>query len=333
MKFIIVMFVILMTALLLAVTIGYWIERPVNLLSPVQVTIAQGDRTPEIGATLETAGIIHSARAFRWVAKWRRIDRNLHPGRYQFNGQLTIGDVLDTLSEGRAMTVNVTIPEGWTIARIVPYLAGELGFDADSLQSVIRNPSTIAAIAPGETGLEGYVWPETYQFYWGVDPGTVLEELTGKSKSFFADSLVVRAQQLGLSRHQLLTLASMIEAEAADGTERGLISGVFHNRLRDGWLLQCDPTVVYAIGGLAPGKSLQKSDLAFESPYNTYLYAGLPPGPICNPGKASILAALHPDSTTAMYFVANGDGTHTFSRTLSQHNTARAKIKRELRRR
>lgn len=333
MKFIIVIFVILVIALLMAVSIGYWVERPVILPSPVQVTIAHGERTSDIAATLDSAGVIHSARAFRWMAKWRKVDRSLHPGRYRFEGTLTIGDVLTTLSEGRAMTVNVTIPEGWTIARIVPYLAGELGFSADSLQSLIRDPHVLAEIATGATGLEGYIWPETYQFYWGVDPRTVLTAVTGNSKAFFADSILARARQHGFSRNQLLTLASMIEAEAADGTERGLISGVFHNRLRDGWLMQCDPTVVYALGGLPPGKTLQKSDLTVASPYNTYLYPGLPPGPICNPGKASILAALYPDSTDAMYFVANGDGTHTFSRTLSQHNSATSKIRRELRKR
>ncbi len=333
MKFVIILFVILVAALLTAVSIGYWIERPITVTTPVQITIAQGDRTPEIGAKLDSAGLINSARVFRWMARWRKIDRHLRPGRYKFEGQLSITDILDTLSVGRAMTVDVTIPEGWTIARIVPYLAGELGFPSDSLRALMDEPALLAEIAPGVTSLEGYLWPETYQFFWGVDPRSVVNELTRVSKQFFTDSLGARARQLGLSRHQVLTLASMIEAEAVDGEERGIISGVFHNRLRDGWLLQCDPTVVYALGGLPPERSLLKTDLDFDSPYNTYLYRGLPPGPINNPGKASILAALDPDPTGAMYFVANGDGSHTFSRTLSQHNSASAKIKRELRKR
>ena len=333
MKFVIALFVILVAALLTAVSIGYWIERPITVTTPVQITIAQGDRTSEIGAKLDSAGLINSARVFRWMARWRKIDRHLRPGRYKFEGQLSITDILDTLSVGRAMTVDVTIPEGWTIARIVPYLAGELGFPSDSLRALMDEPALLAEIAPGVTSLEGYLWPETYQFFWGVDPRSVVNELTRVSKQFFTDSLGARARQLGLSRHQVLTLASMIEAEAVDGEERGIISGVFHNRLRDGWLLQCDPTVVYALGGLPPERSLLKTDLDFDSPYNTYLYRGLPPGPIGNPGLASIVAALYPDSTDAMYFVADGEGSHIFSRTLNQHNTARAQIKRDQRRR
>lgn len=333
MKFIVVVFVLLVTALLTAVSIGYWIERPVTLTAPVEITIAQGEATSRIAASLDSAGVIRTARAFRWLAKWRGVDRNLHPGRYRFEGSLTMGEVLSTLSEGRAMTVTVTIPEGWTLARIATHLAAQLGFPEDSLRPLLRDPRIRASIAPEATSLEGYIWPDTYQFYWGVNPRVVLDELTKPTKSFFADSLIDRASAHGLTKHKVLTLASMIEAEAADGAERGLISGVFHNRLRDGWLLQCDPTVVYAMGGLTRGRSLQKSDLDFDSPYNTYRYAGLPPGPICNPGEASIIAALYPETTDAMYFVANGDGSHTFSRTLDQHNTARAKIKRELRKR
>lgn len=333
MKFIVVVFVLLVAALLTAVSIGYWIERPVTLTSPVEITIPQGEATPRIAEALDSAGVIRTARVFRWLAKWRGVDRNLHPGRYRFEGSLTIGEVLSTLSEGRAMTVSVTIPEGWTLAEISSLLSSELGFSEDSLRPLLRDPRIRAAIAPEASSLEGYLWPDTYQFYWGVHPRVVLDELTKTSQSFFADSLRARALELGLTKHKVLTLASMIEAEAADGAERGLISGVFHNRMRLGWLMQCDPTVAYAIGGLAPGKVLQKSDLTFDSPYNTYIYSGLPPGPICNPGRASILAALYPDSTDAMYFVANGDGSHTFSRTLDQHNSARARIKHELRKR
>ena len=155
-----------------------------------------------------------------------------------------------------------------------------------------------------------------------------MEKLLRDAERAFVDSPETRAAGLGMTRHQILTLASMIEAEAAAGDERGRVSGVFHNRLRDGWLLQCDPTVVYALGGLPQGSALQESDLLVDSPYNTYKYAGLPPGPICNPGRASLNAALYPVSTDAMYFVADGKGGHVFSRTLAQHNTARAQINR-----
>lgn len=331
MKFVIILFLVLVIALFSAVSIGYWIERPTTLASPAEIIVAPGDHTYDIAAKLDSAGLIHSRRAFRWMARWRQIDRHLRPGRYRFEGIVRLSDILDALHDGRAVRVSVTIPEGWTIAKITPYLARELGFPSDSVSSIFADPTIRSQWAPGAEALEGYLWPETYQFYWGVPAREVLDELLKESRDFFVDSLESRSSQMGMTRHQALTLASMIEAEAADGNERGLISGVFHNRLRGGWLLQCDPTVVYALGGLPAGRSLQKSDLAFDSPYNTYLYPGLPPGPICNPGAASILAALYPDSTDAMYFVADGSGAHVFSKTLDQHNTARTQIKRNQR--
>lgn len=333
MKFVISLFLILVFALLSAVSIGYWIERPTTLASPAEIIVAPGDHTHDIAVKLDSAGLIHSRRAFRWMARWRQIDRHLRPGRYRFEGIVRLSDILDALHDGRAVRVSVTIPEGWTIPKITPYLVHELGLLQDSVETILADPSVRSQWAPGAQTLEGYFWPETYQFYWGVPAREVLHELLKESRDFFVDSLKSRASQMGMTRHQALTLASMIEAEAADGNERGLISGVFHNRLRERWLLQCDPTVVYALGGLPHGRLLQKSDLDFDSPYNTYLYPGLPPGPICNPGAASIIAALYPDSTDAMYFVANGSGSHIFSRTLDQHNTARSQIKREQRRR
>lgn len=333
MKFIIILFLILVIALLSAVSIGYWVERPTTLTGPREITVAPGDHTHDIAVKLDSAGLIHSRRAFRWMARWRQIDRHLRPGRYRFEGIVRLSDILDALHDGRAVRVSVTIPEGWTISKIASYLSTELGITADSINLMMKDSAVLAQWASGASSLEGYLWPETYQFYWGVPAREVMNELLRESRDFYVDSLAARASQLGLNRHQVLTLASLIEAEAADGNERRLISGVFHNRLRDGWLLQCDPTVVYAMGGLPPGRSLQKSDLGFDSPYNTYLYPGLPPGPICNPGAASIIAALYPDSTDAMYFVADGTGSHVFSRTLNQHNTARTQIKREQRRR
>ncbi len=328
MRFVVILFAVLVLALIAAVSIGYWLERPVNLTAPVDIVVAAGDGTGEIATKLDSAGLIRSKRVFRWMARWRQIDRHLRPGRYRFEGQLSLSDILDVLHDGRAVIVAVTIPEGWTTARMAPYLASELGFSADSFLSLTRDPALIATWAPGALSLEGYLWPETYNFYWGVSPREVMEKLLRDAERAFVDSPETRAAGLGMTRHQILTLASMIEAEAAAGDERGRVSGVFHNRLRDGWLLQCDPTVVYALGGLPQGSALQESDLLVDSPYNTYKYAGLPPGPICNPGRASLNAALYPVSTDAMYFVADGKGGHVFSRTLAQHNTARAQINR-----
>jgi UPF0755 protein len=160
----------------------------------------------------------------------------------------------------------------------------------------------------------------------------VIDRMAQDSRAVFTDSLVRRMDSMGLDRHAVLTLASMIEAETADPGERRHIAGVFRNRLNLGMPMQCDPTVIYGMEGLLNGRPLLTKDLEFNSPYNTYLNPGLPPGPICNPGRAAILAALYPDSTDDLYFVADGAGHHIFSRTLEQHNLARMQVHRELNR-
>ncbi|MBI3873017.1 MAG: endolytic transglycosylase MltG [candidate division Zixibacteria bacterium] len=322
------------TAVALAVlgAVGlYILSAPVQITSPVTVTIARGDGTRQIAAKLDSLGILRSRRLFAWWARRRHIDRNLRPGRYIFSGPTRMQDILDLLHDGRAVTVSVTIPEGWATARMAGLLGRELGFDSAGFVALARDTVRLRQWGVPTDRLEGYLWPETYSFYWGVDPQEILTRLLQAARDEFGDSLLGRATRIGMSRHEILTLASMIEAEAAEGNERMRISSVFHNRLRLGMLLQCDPTVVYAIGGLPDGRLLQAGDLTFDSPYNTYLYPGLPPGPICNPGRSSILAALYPDSTKELYFVANGHGAHVFSETLNQHNRARAMFKKGLR--
>ena len=159
-----------------------------------------------------------------------------------------------------------------------------------------------------------------------MPPEKVAQILVEQFKKTFTDSLLRRAEEINFSLSEVVTLASMIEAEAKDGEEREMISAVYHNRLKRGMLLQCDPTVIYALSEL--DRPLLLKDLKIDSPYNTYKYPGLPPGPICNPGKASIFAALYPADADYLYFVAKGDGTHIFSTTLKEHNKAKIKIKR-----
>ena len=317
--------------ILLAAAVAFVLHNalaPVNLAAPVTVTIAKGEKTSQIAARLESAGVLRSSYLFTWLARWQRIDRHLRPGRYQFTGPTRMIDVLRTLHDGRAVVVTVTIPEGWTVARIASHLSAQLGFTAEEFMGLTRDTALLRqADCPG-TNLEGYLWPDTYQFYWGAEPREVLERLLVTARAVFSDSLAARARALGFNRHQVLTLASLIEGEAAAGDERAHIAGVFHNRLRLGMPLQCDPSVIYALGGLPPGRVLQEGDLTYDSPYNTYVYPDLPPGPINNPGRASITAALYPDSTKDLYFVATGDGRHVFSMTLEEHNRARARVRR-----
>jgi len=304
------------------------VRTPIVLAEPVSVTIVKGDKAAQIAAKLDQAGLLRSRWLFIELARWRRIDRNLRPGRYRFSGPTSMRGILDDLRSGRAVVVTVTIPEGWTIARMAPHLSAQLGFDSAAFVSATRDSAMIRHAGTRDGRLEGYLWPETYQFYWGVEPREVVLRMVDAARHIFTDSLEERARALRMDRHMTLTLASLIEAEAAAGNERTRISGVFHNRLAQGMLLQCDPTVIYALGGLPNGRLLQEGDLTYDSPYNTYMYPGLPPGPIGNPGMASIAAALYPDSTKDLYFVADGHGGHIFSRTLEAHNRACVLVKR-----
>ncbi|MBC7187662.1 MAG: endolytic transglycosylase MltG, partial [Calditrichaeota bacterium] len=172
--------------------------------------------------------------------------------------------------------------------------------------------------------LEGYLYPSTYQFYWGVAPEVVIRTMVKEFWRQMGDSVQACAQAMGMTLHQVVTLASIIEGEAMLAEERALISAVYHNRLRLRMPLQADPTIQYLVPGR--GRRLLKKDLAIDSPYNTYLYPGLPPGPVNNPGMASIVAALHPAPVDYLYFVARGDGGHVFSRTLREHLRAKERF-------
>lgn len=302
--------------------------KPIALTAQVPVTIADGETTGDIADRLDSLGLLRSRRLFVWWARLRRVDRDLQPGRYLFSGSTSMDDILDILRFGVRETVSVTIPEGWTIPETIARLSTSLDIPRDALEEVLRDSDF-----PDRTGIpynhmEGYLLPETYEFFAGVGAGNVIKRLISESEAIFEDSITNRLAELDMTRHQILTLASMIEAETGVRNERALIAGVFHNRLRRGMLLQCDPTVIYAMGGLRPGRRLYTKDLEIESPYNTYRNSGLPPGPICNPGRAAIMAALYPDTTDALYFVADGNGGHIFSRTLNEHNRARVRVKR-----
>jgi UPF0755 protein len=303
--------------------------RPIQVDKPVFITIERGESTTDIASRLDREGLLRSKQLFIWWAKLRKIDRQLQPGRYEVSGPTAMSDLLDMLHEGEAMKLTLTIPEGWTIARIASYLATELDCDSSEIASITHETQLLKEWEIPQDNMEGYLLPETYTFYWGVDPDEVIKRMLEESWSLFDGEIIARLSEFGWNRHEALTLASMIEAETGINNERKRISSVFHNRLRLGMLLQCDPTVVYGMGGLPPGRQLLRKDLEFESRYNTYLHPGLPPGPICNPGKAAILAALYPDATNELYFVADGKGGHIFTATLAEHNRAVARAKRE----
>jgi UPF0755 protein len=201
------------------------------------------------------------------------------------------------------------------------------GVDSAALLDEIRSPQRLERRHIDAPSLEGYLFPDTYVVPWGVSPAEVVSQMLDRLDAVFTDSLFARAVEIGMTPHEVLTLASIVEAEARVPAERPIISAVYHNRLRRGMRLEADPTVAYAMGGFR-GRMLFVH-LEIDSPYNTYRNKGLPPGPICSPGQAAIRAALYPDpDTDALYFVARGDGSHIFSKTLREHQTAVQKVRR-----
>jgi len=224
----------------------------------------------------------------------------------------------------------VTIPEGYRASQVAALLEGVLDIDSGEFMELVHDPDVMNALGVTAPSLEGYLHPDTYNFRLDASSLEAINIMVGETMRFMDPALVARADSMDMTVHQVLTLASIIETEALFNSERPRISAVYHNRLREGWRLEADPTVRYALGTFR--RRLYYKDLEVDSPYNTYRYTGLPPGPICNPGNASILAALYPEEDSEdFFFVANGDGTHTFSRTFAEHVKAkeRARAQRE----
>jgi UPF0755 protein len=290
---------------------------------PITVEIPPGSSLPAI------ARILHREQVIRWpwsLRLWVRFmpgEVTLRYGRYRFDNALSLPRVIEKLQRGQVELQKITIREGLTRHEIADQLSRELTFGRDAFLDASASGKLVADLDPSAPDLEGYLFPETYL----VDPSITAEEMVHLMVDRFLDSytrnMQWRARDLLLSNRELLTLASLIEKETANRQERFLISSVFHNRLRLKMRLDCDPTVSYALkrDGKWDG-SFSWADLVYNSPYNTRLYAGLPPGPICSPGLASLEAALYPEQTDYLYFVAKGGGNHHFSTTLKEHNSA-----------
>ncbi len=290
------------------------------------VLVRPGDNATALLERLVEVGLPVNRWLYRWDMRRLNVDRQLKPGRYRIKGGLTHHQLVLIFRDGKSEMSKVTIPEGWTLRQIVPAVVREIPTDSAGLVQLLTDPDYLRGFGIDAPGFEGYLFPETYSFYPYQDPRSVVEEMVRMFRDKITPEMLKRAQEVRMSLNGVVTLASLIEAETADNSERELISSVFHNRLRLGWKLQCDPTVIYAMGGL--DRVLLRKDLDYDSPYNTYLYYGLPPGPICSPGLASIKAALYPAATNYTYFVATGTGQHVFSASLEQHNRATSRARR-----
>jgi len=292
-----------------------------NPYDSVKVTIPKGASLQEVGAHLKDHNVIRNTRSFKLAVKALGYEKDFPAGRFKLVKAQTNFDIIDQLVNGVQLNKRVTILEGWTVSTIAKELESKLGVDAQEFETACKNKLLLWKWGIDGDSFEGYLFPETYQFSDKESSQEIINRMVEEYKKHFTDNFQDRRKKLGMSEKEVITLASIIEGEAIYNRERPLISGVYHNRLERGMRLQADPTIQYIVDG-GPRRLLNK-DLKIKSPYNTYLNYGLPPGPINNPGIESIKAALFPANTENLYFVARGDGYHTFSQTKKEHNIAK----------
>ena len=288
---------------------------------PARATVPSGASLQVAADSLAKAGIIRSSRLFRLYALARRGDRAIRPGTYMLPRGSSFGDVLDALRTGRGLVATVTIPEGYSLAQIVSLLATRLGVQPESLRAATRDTALLHRLDVPTPTLEGYLFPDTYIFPAQTTARAAVGVMVRRFEQVWQPDWTARLDTVQLSRHDVVTLASIVEKEARLAEERPVIAAVYMNRLRDRMLLQADPTVQYALG--EHQSRVLYRHLEVESPYNTYRHPGLPPGPIASPGRASLVAALYPAEVPYKYFVAHPDGHHEFRTDYASHEQAR----------
>lgn len=294
--------------------------------APVRVTIPAHTTLRAAADSLSRAGVIRWPRLFRVYASLRHRDRAIKAGTYLLHRDAGYGFVLDALRGGKGLVHVITIPEGFALSQIEPLLAGRLGVPLDSLDAAVRDSALLRELDVPTPTIEGYLFPDTYVFPEHTTARTAVDMMVREFEHVWQPAWTARLDTLHLSRNDVVTLASIVEKEAKLPQERPVIAAVYLNRLRDGMLLQADPTVQYALGRHVA--RVMYKDLEIDSPYNTYKHKGLPPGPIASPGKPSLEAALYPANVPFKYFVAFPDGHHEFRTDLAAHEQAVAEARR-----
>jgi UPF0755 protein len=294
-----------------------------------KVVIPPGATFAAAAESLAAAGVIGSPRLFRAYASATKRDRAIQAGTYRIPRDASYPQLLRDLTEGRGLVHTVTIPEGWSLAQIAGALARAIDVPAESVMVAAADTALRRALDVPTPTIEGYLFPETYTFTDGTTAREAVATMVRQFEEEWKPEWTARLQALAMSRHDVVTLASIVEKEARIAEERPVIAAVYHNRLRRGMLLQADPTVQYALGTHVD-RVLYKH-LEVDSRYNTYKYAGLPPGPIASPGAASLAATVSPADVPFLYFVATPDGHHEFRRTFAEHSEAIRQIRRQAR--
>jgi len=318
--------IIMNILLLLGITTLYFIfdSRPIQGDGhKVEIVINEGATLSTIADQLYESGVIRSPGTFKMAAHLLRKTRAIYPGMYSIETRLSNSEAISALAHARAIEIRITIPEGLRSDEIISLLCKELKLDSLKMSSLLTDSSLLKIAGEGFQHLEGTLFPETYRFLQNSDEYMVLKRMVTHFRQNISDSMLKKAQEFGFDIHRLITFASLVEKETAREDERRLVASVYHNRLKKGMLMNCDPTIIYML--VQQGEwdgNIKRKHFAINNPYNSYMYTGLPPGPIANPGLASIKASLDPESSDFLYFVGKNDGSgaHDFSRTLREHN-------------
>ena len=296
----------------------------------VVFVVPEGATLAAVSRALEEAGLVRRAWAFRGLARYEGVGAKLRAGEYALRASMRPDEILQRLVRGQVRTHPLVIPEGLTAAEIAERVARAGLGSADDFLRVVHDPDLVAQLGLEGDNLEGYLFPETYRFARGVPMRAIVMDMVGEFQRAW-EPLAPRAAERGLGRREVVILASIVEKETAAPEERPMIAAVFLNRLARGMRLETDPAVIYGIPDF--DGNLRRVHLEDESnPYNTYRIAGLPPGPIANPGADALRAVVEPAETDALFFVSRNDGTHQFSRTYAEHVRAVDRYQRHRRR-
>lgn len=311
-----------------------WGLKPVESGEPKvkQIVIPKGSGLKSVARLLKDESIIRDDRVFGLYCKLNNMENKIKAGKYSLDNTMRVSEIVDKIVSGQALidTVKLTIPEGYNLEQIIEKI-NDLGVvDSESIDAALK-PSLydyyfISQLPVRDKKLEGYLFPDTYELYKDTTAEAIIDKMLNRFDDVFTEEYRNRAEELNMTIDQVITLASIVEREAKLDSERKIISGVFHNRLKKNMMLQSCATVQYLFK--EQKEVLTFKDLEIESPYNTYKHAGLPPGPIASPGLKSIEAALYPEDVEYLYFVAKDDGSHVFTKTYSEHLNAQNKINR-----
>jgi UPF0755 protein len=300
--------------------LGYYYLPAQGLAERKIELVREGETLRQVVERLAERRIVRFPRLFLLIVRIDGQDHTIQAGEYTLDSSMSPREILQTLLAGKVIFYRIPVPEGTSLNQIAALLEDRGLAEGSEILRISRDPDFLRETGIEAPSLEGYLFPDTYLFARGLSAQTLLKTMVRRFQAAYDAHLQDRQSACGWSLHEVVTLASIVEAETARAEERPLVASVLINRLRRGMPLQSDPTVIYGIEGF--DGNLRREDLQSQHPYNTYVHRGLPPGPICNPGLESLKAVLYPAETDYLYFVSRNDGTHLFSTSLGDHRRA-----------